>query len=99
MNKFIQSIFYDERGKLRPGAGYETQFFKCVSPFTLCGHTFPAGEIWECSTNYLMFCCDYGIIKLETEKEAGVRQCIEIDYKIFSECFELIETYCAKNAI
>ena len=92
MNKFIQSIFYDERGKLRPGAGYETQFFKCVAPFTLCGITFRAGEIWECNTDYLRFCCDDGTIKLEHEEISGVRQCIIIDYKIFSECFERIET-------
>lgn len=90
MNQFIQSIFYDERGKLRRGAIRPIQFFKCVEPFTLCGHTFPAGEIWECDRDYLRFCCDDGIIKLETEKEAGVRQSIEIDYKILSECFERI---------
>lgn len=90
MNQFIQSIFYDEHGKLRQGTEYDTLFFRCVAPFTLCGHTFPAGEIWECNRNYLRFCCDDGIIKLETEKEAGVRQSIEIDYKIFSECFEQI---------
>ena len=90
MNKFIQSIFYDEHGKLRPGVGYNTMFFRCVAPFTLCGHTFPAGEIWECSTDYLRFCCDDGIIALRTEKKFGVWQSIEIDYKIFSECFELM---------
>lgn len=90
MNKFIESIFYDEHGKLRPGVGYGRMFFKCVAPFTLCGHTFPAGEIWECGTDYLRFCCDDGIIKLEHKEISGVCQSIEIDYKIFSECFELM---------
>lgn len=92
MNQFIHSIFYDERGKLKPGAGSDILFFRCVAPFTLLGYTFPAGEIWECNRDYLRFCCDYGIIKLEIEKAVGVYQAVEIDYKIFSECFELIQT-------
>ena len=91
MNKFIQSIFYDEHGKLKPCMTHGTQYFRCVAPFTLCGHTFPAGEIWECSTDYLRFCCDNYIISLEHQETAGVSKSIEIDYKSFSECFELIE--------
>lgn len=92
MNKFIQSIFYDEHGKLKPCMKYDIQYFRCVAPFTLCGFTFRAGVIWECDRDYLRFCCDDGIISLENQNDFGVRQCIEIDYKSFSECFELIET-------
>lgn len=88
MNQFIHGIFYDEHGKLRRCAYYQRMLFRCVAPFTLCGITFRAGVIWECDRDYLRFCCNDGIIKLETQQRPGARQCIEIDYKIFSECFE-----------
>ena len=92
MNQFIESIFYDENGKLkRCMKEHETQYFRCVAPFTLCEHTFQAGEIWECDRDYLRLCCNNGIITLEHKEISGVRQCIEIDYKIFSDCFELME--------
>lgn len=93
MNQFIQRIFYDEHGKLKPCIKRsKIQYFRCVAPFTLRGYLFPAGMIWECSRGYLRFCCDDGIIKLEHREISGVCQSIEVDYKSFSECFELIET-------
>ena len=93
MNKFIQSIFYDERGKLKSCIKRSsTQYFRCVAPFVLRGITFRACTIWECDRDYLRFCCNNGIIKLEHKEISGVCQSIEVDYKSFSECFELIET-------